>query len=143
MTRNPSEPQLSLKFTPIVTDGITIVDLGEEMGQSVPVARPLSVPPSSTQVETVEYDRNLGVGRVARHGSLPPPGKLPKVRYASPVVESIEEMDEEDETDTDTSNDGESVGATEPPPQDSGPSGSGDTKAFISIQLVTSSNVSY
>jgi len=72
-----SRPPLFVNITPVNPDGVTVVDLGEEMGQDLPVARP-------TQAE---YDHN---STVVRHGSLPPPPNLPE----SPVEGSIEETDE-------------------------------------------------
>lgn len=98
-TMNASKPALFVNITPVSPDGVTVVDLGGEMGQDVPVIRHSSLPPSPTRAEY--GDSMSGV----RHGSLPPPSKQPKMKILSSVEDSIEEM----------SDDSEGAGATEPP----------------------------
>ena len=89
-----------------------MVDLGGEMGSGevMPaVARHMrhaSLPLSPTRAE---YDNS----KHFRHGSLPP--KLSKRISASPVDDSIEEMDDE----MDVTYDSESARETEPMPQNS------------------------
>jgi hypothetical protein len=97
----PSKPPLFVKITPVVENGLTEVDLGGEMSDFVP-ARHSSLPPSPTRVE---YDHKP---REARQGSLPPPGKLPKIRFPSPVEGSIKEIDEEMDNSDDSEPESES-----------------------------------
>ena len=105
-----SKPQLFHKVTPVKPSGeVTVVDLGREMSQDVPVARHSSLPPSPTRAE---YDHN---SRAVRHGSLPPFEKLPKFKFPSPVEHSIEETEDE----MDSSDDSESVRVTGPPTRNS------------------------
>jgi hypothetical protein len=107
-TMSHPKPVLFVKITPVNPDGVTVVDLGTEMGQELPVARHSSLPPSPTRAE---YNHDA---RAARHGSLPPLPNQPIIQVASPVVDSIEEMvDESDDTES------ESVGVAEPPSQNS------------------------
>ena len=115
----PSKPPVFFKIVPVNPDGVTVVDLGEEMGQDLPLvmARPSSVPPSPTRAE---FNHN---SRVVRHGSLPPPpkgSKLPKITFPRPVEHVIEET--EDELNNKDNSDSESVRmirVTEPPGQNS------------------------
>lgn len=122
------KPSLFVKIAPVNPDGVTEIDLGEEMGQYVPVGQvaPLarhqsrysSLPPSPMRAE---YDHNI---RAFRHGSLPPPSNRPKNPFFPPDEDVIKEMDDEvdgndsdDLDDPDDPDDPESVCVTAPSPQ--------------------------
>ena len=109
------KPSLFVNIAPINPDGVTVVDLGKEMGQNVPQARHSSLPPSPTRAE---YDSDHNP-RAVRHGSLPPPPKPPKIKHVFPVDNSIEEIDEEMGNSDSSASSGNSVEVTEPAPQNS------------------------
>ena len=100
-----SKPPLFIKITPVNPDGVTVVDLGGEIGWvPVPVARHSFLPPSPTWAEH---------SMMARHGSLPPAPLI--LNILSPIKGSIEEMDLDNSDDSKP----ESVRVTEPPFQNS------------------------